>query len=87
MTDGRTVGSGGGAVATVVGGAVGRGGVGAQIAVASAGPRGGGSVGSAEPSGSQRQPSTTPGSTRPEAGPTFEYDHFPASPCQYDQYA
>ena len=87
VTDGRTVASGGGAVATVVGAAVVRGGVGGQIAVASAGPRGGGSVGSAEPSGCQRQPSTVPGSTCPEAGPTFEYDHFAPLPCQYDQYA
>jgi len=72
-TDGRVAGAtvGGDGDATVVGGAVGRGGTGAQIAVASAGPRGGGSVGSAEPSGCQRQPSTTPGSARPEAGPTF----------------
>jgi hypothetical protein len=83
--------AGGGAVAAVVGtgvgGAVVGGGAGTQIAVARAGPRGGGSVGSPEPSGCQRQPSTIAESTRDAPGPKFEYDHLPPLPCQYDQYA
>jgi hypothetical protein len=72
-------------VATVVGGAVAGGGAGTQTALALAGPRGGGSVGSPAPSGCQRQPSTIAESTRDEAGPKFEYDHFAPLPCQYDQ--
>ena len=79
---------GDGVVATVVGGVVGGGGgAGTQIAVARAGPRGGGSVGSPEPSGCQRQPSTIAESTRDAPGPKLEYDHLPPLPCQYDQYA
>ena len=68
--------AGGGAVAAVVGtgvgGAVVGAGAGTQIAVARAGPRGGGSVGSPEPSGCQRQPSTIAESTRDAPGPKFE---------------
>ena len=59
-------------VATVVGGAVAGGGAGTQTALALAGPRGGGSVGSPAPSGCQRQPSTIAESTRDAPGPKFE---------------
>ena len=87
VDDGPIGALGGGVVAPLVGGVVVGAGGGTQIVLASGGPRGGGSVGSPEPSGCQRQPSTMPASTRPEDGPKLEYAHVPALPCQYDQYA
>src|SRR3954447_18394950 len=64
----------------VVGGAGGT-----HTRLATAGPRGGGSLGRPVPSGCQRQPSTVPGSTRHAAGPMLEYNQFPPLPCEYDQ--
>jgi len=61
------------------------GGAGLQTVLATGATRGGGSTGEAAPSGSQRQPSTTAGSTRVLAGPIDAYVHAPFPPCQYDQ--
>ena len=77
---------------TVTGGRVGGGaavigGAGTQVAVAVALPRGAGSTGLPAPAGCQRQPSTTSAWTRDAAGPTFWYDHAPARPWKYAQYA